>query len=180
MGSVVFALEIWLFEKGSHTKVEDFFAIIEDNVRYVYESCQVAVRSMVKTGGGSIINITSVASMSPDLRRISYGLAKSTMNFLSENIAVQYARFGIRCNCILPGYIRTAEAEKNMTPEFLAAFTAAIPMNHAGLPDDVANLCVFLASDKSSYITGEKIRVAGGFGVPSPLYPLYVIEGPKS
>ena len=156
-----------------HTKTEDFLHIVEDNLRSVYDTCQAAVESMVKTGGGSIINIASVGGKYPDMYRIGYGVAKSSIIFLSKNIATQYAAAGVRANTILPGFIATDAAMKNMSPEFLETFLKTVPLNRAGLPEDIANACLFLASDQSSFITGEDIPVAGGFGMPSPMYSHY-------
>lgn len=156
-----------------HTKSEDFMHIVEDNLRSVYDTCQVAVESMTKTGGGSIINIASVGGKYPDMYRIGYGVAKSSIIFLTKNIATQYAAAGVRANTILPGFVATDAAMKNMSPEFLNTFLKTVPLNRPGLPEDIANACLFLASDQSSFITGEDLPVAGGFGMPSPMYSHY-------
>lgn len=93
--------------------------------------------------------------------------------FLSQNIATQYARAGVRCNCILPGFIATDAAVGNMSQEFLDVFLKTVPLNRAGKPQDIADTCLYLASDMSSFVTGEAIPVAGGFGLPSPMYSHY-------
>lgn len=156
-----------------HTKTEDFLSIVNDNLKSVYDTCQAAVASMAKTGGGSIINIASVGGKYPDMYRISYGVAKSSIIFLSQNIATQYARSGVRCNCILPGFIATDAAMNNMSQEFLSTFLKTVPLGRAGVPSDIANACLYLASDLSSFVTGEALPVAGGFGLPSPMYSHY-------
>ena len=156
-----------------NTSTDDFMSIVDDNLRSVYDTCQVAVGSMVKTGGGSIINLASVGGKYPDVSRIAYGEAKSAIIFLTENIATQYAKYNVRANCILPGFIATDASMKNMTPEFLSSFLKAVPLNRPGQPEDVANTCLYLASDMSSFVTGQEIPVSGGFGLPSPMYPMY-------
>lgn len=150
-----------------------FFRIVEQNLRSVYVPAKTAVPLMKENGGGSIINISSVGGKFPDLSRLAYGISKSAINYLTQNIAVQYARDNIRCNAILPGFIATDAAMKNMTPEFLQQFLKNVPLNRAGQPEDIANVCLFLASHLSSFVTGELIPVAGGFGLPSPMYAMY-------
>ncbi len=156
-----------------HTRSEDFFSIVEGNLRSVYDTCQAAVASMVKTGGGSIVNIASVGGKYPDLSRLGYGVAKASILFLTKNIAAQYARAGVRANAILPGFVATDAAMDNMSGEFLNTFLKTVPLNRPGQPEDIARACLFLASSQSSFVTGEEIAVAGGFGMPSPMYGHY-------
>lgn len=156
-----------------HTSSDDFMSIVDNNLRSVYGTCQAAVASMVKTGGGSIVNIASVGGKYPDMYRIGYGVAKSSILFLTKNIATQYAYAGVRANTILPGFIATDAAMKNMSPEFLETFLKTVPLHRPGLPEEIANACLFLASDQSSFVTGEDLPVAGGFGMPSPMFSHY-------
>lgn len=152
---------------------DDFFDIVDLNLRSVYEPSKAAIGYMMKTGGGSIVNISSVGGTFPDLSRTAYGVSKAAINFLTLEIAVQYARYGIRCNAVSPGFTATDAAMRNMSPEFLKAFLANVPLSRAGRPEDIAAAVAFLASDDASYITGEILPVAGGFGVPTPLYNMY-------
>lgn len=152
---------------------DKFFEIVENNLRSVYVPCKYAVKSMVKTGGGSIVNISSVGGKFPDMSRLAYAISKSSINYLTQNIAVQYAKQGVRCNAVLPGFIATDAAMENMSPEFLKMFLKNVPLNRPGQPEDIANAVLFLASDQSAFITGEAIPVAGGFGLPSPMYAMY-------
>ena len=156
-----------------HTSTDDFFSIVRGNLQSVYDTCQVAVASMIRNGGGSIINIASVGGKYPDMYRIAYGESKAAIMFLTKNIATQYAQAGVRANCILPGFIATDAAMQNMSEEFLQMFLRTVPLNRPGQPEDIANTCLYLASDMSSFVTGEDIPVAGGFGMPSPMYPMY-------
>ena len=147
-----------------------FFDSVNNNLKSVYLPCKFTVPNMIENGGGSIINISSIDSIVPDLGRIGYVVSKSGVNALTENIAVQYAKNNIRCNAVLPGLIATDAALNNMSEEFIESFLKHVPLNRFGLPKDIANAVLFLASDESSFITGEIISVAGGFAKPSPLY----------
>lgn len=149
---------------------EDFFRIVQDNLQSVYLPCKEVIPHMIKNGGGSIINISTIGSVTPDLSRVAYVVSKAAINALTQNIAVQYARQGIRCNAVLPGLIATDAAMDNMSDEFIKGFLRHVPLNRIGKPEDIANAVLFYASDESSFITGDLIEVAGGFGLPTPLY----------
>lgn len=149
---------------------ETFFYTLNTNVKSVYIPCKVAIPYMIKNGGGSIVNISSIGSILPDLSRIGYCVSKAAVNSLTENIAVQYARDNIRCNAVLPGLIATDAAIKNMSQEFIDVFLKHVPIKRFGQPKDIAEAVLFLASDDSSFITGETLSVAGGYGEPSPMY----------
>ena len=152
---------------------DSFFKIVENNLKSVYIPSKHAVKSMIQTGGGSIVNISSVGGRYPDLSRTAYGIAKAAINYLTENIAVQYARQGVRCNAVMPGFVATDAAMQNMSPEFLNMFLKNVPLNRPAVPEDIANAVLFFASDMSSFVTGETMPVAGGFGLPSPMYAMY-------
>lgn len=152
---------------------DDFFKTLNINIKSVYLPSKRAVSSMIENGGGSIINISSVGGKIPDVSRFAYGTSKSAINFMTKNIAVQYAHNGVRCNSIMPGFIATDAALNNMSSEFLESFLKNVPIGRAGKPQDIAETVLFLASDQSSFITGETISVAGGFGLPTPLYSSY-------
>lgn len=156
-----------------HTTGKDFMQIVENNLLSVYDTCQRAVESMVLTGGGSIVNIASVGGKYPDMYRIGYGVAKSAILFLTKNIATQYAGAGVRANAILPGFVATDAAMDNMSDEFLNTFLKTVPLGRPGTPEDVAQACLYLASDQSSFVTGQEVEVSGGFGMPSPMYSHY-------
>ena len=149
---------------------ETFFYTLNTNVKSVYIPCKVAIPYMIKNGGGSIVNISSIGSILPDLSRIGYCVSKAAVNSLTENIAVQYARDNIRCNAVLPGLIATDAALKNMSQEFIDVFLKHVPIKRFGQPKDIAEAVLFLASDDSSFITGKTLSVAGGYGEPSPMY----------
>ena len=158
---------------------EDFFRIVNTNLKSVYLPSKAAVPLMAKNGGGSIINIGSVGGLYPDLSRTAYGVSKAAIHFLTKDIAVQYARQGVRCNAVLPGFTATDAALNNMSQAFLELFLKNVPLNRPGRPEDIADAVAFLASDRAAFITGEILPVAGGFGLPTPLYGSYMSAGAK-
>lgn len=153
---------------------ESFFNIVQDNLQSVYLPCKAVVSHMVKTGGGSIINISSIGSVIPDLSRIAYCVSKAAINALTQNIAVQYARDNIRCNAVLPGLIGTKAALENMSDEFRTSFLRHVPLNRIGKPEDIANAVLYFASSDSSFVTGMIHEVAGGYGLATPQYAEFI------
>lgn len=151
-----------------------FFEIIEDNLRSVYLTAKYAIPSMIENGGGSIINISSIGGSVPDISRTGYGVSKAAVNNLTEQIAMQYARYNIRCNAVLPGLIATDAALNNMPQEFLNSFLRHVPLKRIGQPKDIASAVLFFASDDSSFITGEIMEVAGGYALGTPQYADFV------
>lgn len=149
---------------------EEFFNIININLASVYYTCKYALPALKKAENSSIINISSVAGITPDVSRLAYSTSKAAINSLTKNIAVQYARDGVRSNAILPGLVATDAAMNNMSEGFLTTFLKHVPLNRIAKAEDIANLAVFLASDQASFITGELIPVAGGFGLATPIY----------
>lgn len=158
------------------TKTDEsyFFDLIKWNVGTVFSISKVAIPYMVKNGGGSIINISSIGGVIPDISRIAYGVSKSGVNNLTQQMAMQYARYNIRVNAVLPGLTATDAAMDNMPEEFRKSFLSQVPLNRMGTPEDMANAVYFFASDLSSYITGNIMEVAGGYGLGTPLYGTYV------
>lgn len=152
---------------------DEFFRILKDNVQSVYLPSKAAIPYMEKSGGGSIVNISTIGSVVPDLSRIAYCVSKSAINSLTQNIAIQYARKNIRCNAVLPGLIGTKAALENMSDEFRNSFLAHVPLNRVGKPEDIANAVVYFASNDSSYVTGMIHEVAGGFALGTPQYSEY-------
>lgn len=163
----------------ANSEIDDFLAIVNQNLRSVFETAKAAIPQMIKQKSGSIINISSVGGLNPDMTRTAYGVSKAGVNFLTKDIAVQYAKDGIRCNAVLPGFTMTDAASKNMSEEFLQAFLTTVPLKRAGTVEDMANAVLFFATEDSSYITGQIMEVAGGFGVPTPMYSLYMMKGTK-
>lgn len=154
----------------ANTDAQVFFDTLNTNLRSVYLNGQAAVKHMAESGGGSIINISSIGGLVPDISQVAYGTAKAAINYLTKLIAVQEAKKNIRCNAVLPGMIGTEAVERNLSAEFRERFVRHIPLGRIGRPEDIANLVAFLASDEASYITGQLFAVAGGFDLATPIY----------
>ncbi len=150
-----------------------FFRILELNLGSVYRISKLMVPHMRAGGGGSIVNISSIGGMIPDVTRIGYGVSKAAVNSITQQIALQYARDNIRCNAVLPGLTATDAAIQNMPEAFVRSFLSHVPLNRIGRPEDIADAVLFLAGDASSYITGHILDVAGGYGLGTPQYAEY-------
>lgn len=151
-------------------KEEAFFSLMDLNLGSVYRITKLVIPHMLETGGGSVVNISSIGGMIPDIARIGYGVSKAAVNNITKQIAMQYARQNIRCNAVLPGLTATDAALKNMPEEFLKSFLSHVPLNRMATPEDIANAALFFASEDSSYITGHILDVAGGYGIGTPQY----------
>ena len=147
-----------------------FLETINLNLRSVFMASQTAAKHMAAHKGGSIINISSVGGIVPDISQVAYGTSKAAINYLTKLIAVHEAKNNIRCNAVLPGMTATEAVEKNLTEEFRGLFLRHIPLGRMGLPEEIAAAVVYLASDESAYTTGQILTVSGGFGLASPVY----------
>lgn len=154
----------------ANTDPEVFLNTVTLNLRSVFLASQAAVRYMRKTGGGSIINISSVGGLVPDISQVSYGTSKAAINYLTKLIAVHEAKNNIRCNAVLPGMTATEAVEKHLSEEFRSLFLRHIPLGRMGLPEEIAAAVVYLASDEAAYTTGQILAVSGGFGLATPVY----------
>ena len=153
-----------------HTDPDVFMNTLQLNLRSVFMASQAAAKHMVKQGGGSIVNISSVGGSVPDISQIAYGTSKAAINYLTRLIAVHEARHQIRCNAVLPGMTATEAVEKHLSDDFRALFMRHIPLGRIGLPEEIAKAVVYFASDESAYTTGQILSVSGGFGLATPLY----------
>lgn len=154
----------------AHTDGNVFLDTVSINLRSVYLASQAAAKHMAAQGGGSIINISSVGGLVPDISQIAYGTSKAAINYLTKLIAVQEAANHIRCNAILPGMTATEAVEDKLTEEFRSLFLHHIPLNRMALPEEIAAAVVYFASEESAYTTGQILTVSGGFGLGTPLY----------
>ncbi|MBQ3062767.1 MAG: SDR family oxidoreductase, partial [Clostridia bacterium] len=152
-----------------HTDPDFFLKTVELNLRSVFMSSHHAVKYM-KEQGGSIVNISSIGGIVPDISQIAYGTAKAAINYLTKLTAVHEARHGIRCNAILPGMTATEAVEDNLSDGFRRLFLRHIPMGRMATPKEIADAAVYFASDESAYTTGQILSVSGGFGLASPIY----------
>jgi NAD(P)-dependent dehydrogenase (short-subunit alcohol dehydrogenase family) len=124
--------------------------------------CKHAVPIMVDQGGGSIINMSSGASLKGDRTRTAYGVSKAGVNALTLYVATSHGKKGIRANTILPGLVITDAVRAHLKEEMLASLSKATLTPSVGQPEDIADVVVFLASDESRYITGQMLAVDGG------------------
>ena len=154
----------------AHTDPAVFLETVNLNLQSVFLASQAAVRYMASQGGGSIINISSVGGIVPDISQVAYGTSKAAINYLTKLIAVQEAKHNIRCNAVLPGMTATEAVEKNLSEEFRSLFLRHIPLGRMGLPEEIAEAVVYFADDASGYTTGQILTVSGGFGLATPVY----------
>jgi NAD(P)-dependent dehydrogenase (short-subunit alcohol dehydrogenase family) len=141
--------------------IEIWDEIIDINLRGYLLGCKYAIPHMVAGGGGSIINTASNSGTAGDLARIAYGSSKGAIITMTKYIATQHGRQNIRCNSVAPGVVLT-EALSKTVPGLAEIIKRHILTPEFGVPDDIAALVVFLASDESRYITGENISISGG------------------
>ena len=154
----------------ANTEPEIFLDTVKLNLRSVFMASQAAARHMAKHGGGSIINISSVGGLVPDISQVAYGTSKAAINYLTKLIAVQEAIHHIRCNAVLPGMTATEAVEKHLSQNFRDLFLRHIPLGRMGLPEEIADAVCYFASDASAYTTGQILTVSGGFGLATPVY----------
>jgi len=139
----------------------DWDAVLDINLKSVYNTCKALSRPMMKARCGTIINISSVIGLTGNAGQVNYAASKSGMIGFTKSLAQELAGRGVRANCIAPGYIETQMTESLSAP-IKEAILAKIPLNRIGQPNDVAHAALFLASDLSAYITGQVLTVDGG------------------
>lgn len=152
------------------TDPQVFLDTVNLNLRSVFLASQAAAKYMTEQGGGSIINISSVGGLVPDISQVAYGTSKAAINYLTKLIAVQEAKHHIRCNAVLPGMTATEAVEKKLSDDFRNLFLRHIPLGRMGLPEEIAEAVCYFASDLSAYTTGQILAVSGGFGLATPVY----------
>ena len=140
---------------------EDFDSVIEINLKSVFNMTKAVQRIFLKKRSGSIINMSSVVGIKGNAGQSNYAASKSGIIGFSKSIAIELGSRNIRCNVIAPGFIKT-EMTDNLSESVIEAWNNTIPLRRPGETYDVANLCLFLASDLSLYITGQVINVDGG------------------
>ena len=154
----------------ANTDPQLFLDTVNLNLRSVFMASQAAAKHMAANGGGSIINISSVGGLVPDISQVAYGTSKAAINFLTKLIAVQEAKHHIRCNAVLPGMTATEAVEKHLSDDFRNLFMKHIPLGRMGLTNEIAEAVCYFAGDTSAYTTGQILAVSGGFGLATPVY----------
>jgi len=140
---------------------ENWDEVINVNLKSVFNVCKAASKVMMKARKGSIINMSSVVGVQGNGGQANYAASKAGIIGFSKSLAKELGSRNIRTNVIAPGFIRT-EMTDVLDPKQVEGWVEAIPLKRAGETEDVANACVFLASDMSSYVTGQVLSVCGG------------------
>ena len=153
---------IAIFGPMLETKFEDWQRVLAVNLNGPFLMSQAAV-PMLRERGGAIVNITSISGLRASTLRVAYGTSKAGLAHLTKQQAVELAALGIRVNAIAPGPVDTAMAKAVHTPEIRADYHDHMPLNRYGLEEELAEAIFFLASERSSYITGQVLCVDGGF-----------------
>lgn len=139
----------------------DWDLVININLKGVFLCSKAVLRPMSKSKGGKIINIASVVGQMGNPGQANYSASKGGVIALTKTTAKEYAKKGIRCNAVAPGYINT-EMTKVLPDAAKEAMLSTVPMQSMGEPEDVANAALFLASEMSAYVTGQVLAVNGG------------------
>lgn len=140
---------------------EDWDTIIRVNLDSVFNLTKAVIKPMMKAKFGSIINMTSVVGIKGNAGQANYAASKAGVIGFTKSIALELGSRNIRCNAIAPGFIET-EMTAALDEKTVQGWREGIPLKRGGQPEDVANACVFLASEMSSYITGQVLNVDGG------------------
>lgn len=140
---------------------EDFDTVIEVNLKSVFNLTKAVIRPMMKQKSGSIINMSSVVGLKGNAGQTNYAASKAGILGFTKSVALELGSRNIRCNTIAPGFIET-EMTAKLNEDVVQGWRDSIPLKRGGTPEDIANACVFLGSDMSSYITGQTLSVDGG------------------
>ena len=142
---------------------EQFDSVINTNLRATFKMCRAAIMPMMKQRFGRIINMASIVGVVGGAGQTNYAASKGAIIAMTKSIAAEVGARGITANAIAPGFIKTPMTDV-LPEELKKTYLAQIPAGRFGEPIDIANACVFLASDEASYINGQTIHVNGGMG----------------
>jgi len=140
---------------------EDFDRVIEVNLKSVFNMTKAVQRTMLKQRHGSIINMSSIVGVQGNAGQTNYAASKAGIIGFSKSVALELGSRNIRCNVIAPGFIETEMTQK-LDEVTVQSWRDGIPLKRGGTPQDIANTCLYLASELSSYVTGQVIHVDGG------------------
>jgi 3-oxoacyl-[acyl-carrier protein] reductase len=152
-----------------HWTTEDWDAVVDLNLRYVFWLCRAAIPHMRRRGGGSIVSVASISGVFGSPNHSAYGAAKAGLIQLTKTLALECGRFRIRVNAVSPGAIATPATEATMSAERRGTLARATPLQRPGAPEDIARAVLFFASPMSDYVTGQMLLVDGGIAAKFPL-----------
>jgi 3-oxoacyl-[acyl-carrier protein] reductase len=168
------ALDCWVNNAGSAEKGDvgalidlterQWDAVVDLNLKWAFFAAQAAARAMAH--GGSIINVSSRSGSQPNPMTGQYGAAKAGLENLTATMAVEWGHLGIRVNAVAPGVVLTEAPAAMDRPSRRRRQVETVPLRRLGTPDDVGAVCVFLASDEASWVTGEVVQLHGGSRIP--------------
>jgi len=160
--------------------IEMWDAIFQSDMRGTFYITKCALPHMIKNGGGSIVNIGSMASCGGDLGSTAYACAKAGVDMFTKSVALQYGKQNIRCNCIRPGLIVTPDNEAKIPQALKDIFMSNIMVNRYGCPDDIGHACVYFGSDESEYVSGQIITIDGGLNSHAPTVAQFRAMGSRT
>ncbi len=140
---------------------EDYDNVIEVNLKSVFNMTKAIQKTFLKNRAGSIINMSSVVGVKGNAGQTNYAASKAGVIGFTKSVALELGSRNIRCNAIAPGFIET-EMTAKLNPDVVKGWSESIPLKRGGSTEDVANACLFFASDMSTYVTGQVLNVDGG------------------
>ena len=154
---------IAVFKPLMATSLTEWSEVLAVNLSGPFICTQACVPIMLASGGGSIVNITSISGVRASTLRVAYGTSKAAVIQLTKQHAAELGEFGIRVNCVAPGPVKTKLSMAVHTQAIIDAYHDAIPLNRYGTERELAEVIAFLCGDRASYVTGQVVAVDGGF-----------------
>jgi NAD(P)-dependent dehydrogenase (short-subunit alcohol dehydrogenase family) len=154
---------IAVFKPLLETSFDEWQRVLAVNLNGPFLCTQACAPVMLKTGGGAVVNISSISGLRASTLRVAYGTSKAALDHLTKQQAAELGDLGIRVNAVAPGPVNTAMAQAVHSAAIRADYHDAIPLNRYGTEDEIAAAVVFFCSDAASYINGQTLAVDGGF-----------------